>query len=1023
MQGDKIIVVGSTTMLNSSTNDFTLARYRQDGFLDSSFGEDGLVSTDFDGDADIAQSVVIQGDKIIVAGSAYNKTSFNDDFALARYNADGSIDSTFGQYGRVMTDYTNEWASSVALLGEKIVVAGSQIDSNTLMNFAIALYEENGKLDSSFGENGFVRSFAGAAGSVQTVAIQNDKILLGGSVFNENIYTYEFTLARYNSNGQFDSSFDYDGVVIPRLGSIGISPSIAIQGDKIIVAGYSFDSLTSDTDFALSRYNSNGSVDYSFGRNGLAETDIDPNGEGPQSIVVYDGKIVAVGTAFYSGDFAIVRYTLHGSLDSSFNKKGYAIGSYPSARTYFTSGVMQNDKIVAAGYAYNSAIRNNDFAIARYNSDGSPDATFNFDGIVTTDFGGNDLAQSIALQGDKVIVTGSGNNPNTFFNDFVLSRYNPDGGLDSSFGTNGLVSTGFGFGDEFAESMLIQENKILVTGSAYNANTGDYDFALARFTANGSPDSSFGDYGLVTEDLGSSEGAVSIATQGNDIIIVGFSFNPNTFLTYFTLLRYNSFGVLDSSFGKNGVVVVDLGLSGRPRSILVDDSTILVAGYLGNLMAFNNDLAIMRFTYDGNLDSSFGKHGVVTTDLGSDEEARSIILQEDKFIVGGNLDPGTDKGRFVIIRYNKNGSIDSTYGKHGVQLTGTLQDSYSLEQILLNEKNLYAIGSIDLSGVSNVGAVAAYKLEEVSRIICPRDTTVATNEGSCTAVVSDIDPVSIEGTYSAFNYTLAGATSGSGTGTASDISFNKGITIVTYKLATDTTVNCFFRVTVKPSEELCNGVDDNCDGTVDEGCPQLTVSIEDATVLESQWLARVTVRLSGPRTNQWVLINYTIKDKSAIHSKDYYGITYPLLFIPGFNRTARIFIPIIPDNEVEGIEQFEIHLRDPLNATIKDGIGLVSIIDDDVFTTVNKTIDSTLKISVSPNPSWIVFTIKINGGDTKHPIILRTYDLAGRIIEVRSDVRPGQSVQLGHRYRPGSYIIEATQGNQHVRTKVIKLGN
>jgi uncharacterized delta-60 repeat protein len=358
LQSDgKIVVVGKS--YNGSNFDFALARYISDGSLDTTFGSNGKVTTDFGNDYDHGFAVALQPDgKIVVAGVVYNA----GDFALARYNSDGSLDTTFGSNGKVTTDFGNGSSSDIRTIAlqpdGKIIVAG-RINSD----FAIARYNSDGSLDATFDTNGIVTtSFSSPAAFCYALTLQPDgKIVAAGE--NQNGTSHEFALARYNGDGSLDATFDTDGRVTTAIGNIwSVGRAIALQSDgKIMVAGSSVIGIGSD--FALARYNFDGSLDTTFGTNGMVTTDIGNSDDLSSAVAIQpDGKIVVAGSSFSGG--------------------------------------------------------NNDFALARYNSDGSLDTTFDTDGKVTTDLGGNDVGYAIAIQPDtKIVVAGSKDD------DFALARY------------------------------------------------------------------------------------------------------------------------------------------------------------------------------------------------------------------------------------------------------------------------------------------------------------------------------------------------------------------------------------------------------------------------------------------------------------------------------------------------------------------------------------------------------------------------------------------------------------------------
>ena len=219
-----------------------------------------------------------------------------------------------------------------------------------------------------------------------------------------------------------------------------------------------------------------------------------------------------------------------GDLDPSFGGDGIVTTRTDIEHTYqfVRSVALQSDgKIVVAGY---SEIFGNgyDFAIVRYNSDGTLDTNFGTGGIVTTDLGGSDLALSMVLQGDeKIVVAGYSNFSGNY--DFAVVQYNSDGTLDTNFGTGGIVATDFGNSNSFdyAISIALQsDGKIVAAGNTDISGSNDY--AVVRYNADGTPDTSFSGDGKVTTDFGTSNDiASSMALQSNGkIVVAGYSNFP-----------------------------------------------------------------------------------------------------------------------------------------------------------------------------------------------------------------------------------------------------------------------------------------------------------------------------------------------------------------------------------------------------------------------------------------------------------------------------------------------------------------
>jgi uncharacterized delta-60 repeat protein len=369
LQSDgKILVAGYSD--NGSNNDFAVVRYNANGSPDTSFGTDGKVTTAIGAQSDYAQSVALQSDgKIVVAG--YSFIVGNYDFAVVRYNTNGSLDTSFGTDGKVTTAIGagNDFAHSMALQSDgKIVVAGEIATGVGSDNFAVVRYNTNGSLDTSFGTDGKVTTAIGAGSDLAySMALQSDgKIVVVGS--SGNIINYGFAVVRYNTDGSLDTSFDTDGKVTTAIGAIGdVAYSIDLQSDgKIVVAGTSYNG--SSYDFAVVRYNTDGSLDTSFDTDGKVTTAIGAIGDVAYSIDLQtDGKIVVAGTSYNgsNNDFAVVRYNTNGSLDTSFDTDGKVATAIGASSDSAYSIALQSDgKIVVAGGSYNGS--NDDFAVVRY---------------------------------------------------------------------------------------------------------------------------------------------------------------------------------------------------------------------------------------------------------------------------------------------------------------------------------------------------------------------------------------------------------------------------------------------------------------------------------------------------------------------------------------------------------------------------------------------------------------------------------------------------------------------------------
>jgi uncharacterized delta-60 repeat protein len=418
---------------------------------------------------DWAYALAIQQDgKVVAAGlSRRSNSAFDSDrFALARYTSKGRLDARFGRGGKVLTTFQHpSFSDAVAVQSDgRIVAAGGGVGG-----FELARYTRRGDRDRSFGGSGRVVTDFGlgkkAYVRARALAVQRDgKIVAVG--FSH------FALARYLSNGNLDPTFGHGGKVLTRLYGDGAAAA-AIQADgKIVVSGAS----------RIVRYTARGKLDLSFGSSGVVRPRISLNALAIQA----DGNIVAAGGVqgpTHSADFALVRYTPDGELDESFGDGGVALANFGADPTENTEGsgevassvaIQADGKIVAVGStdvrgvfcggrhalraAASAAVPNrrenmsicDDFALARFNADGSLDTTFGQMGMVVTVFtccrsGARESASkaaAVAIQSDgKIVAAGLGAGY-----DFGLARYTIRGRLDPTFGDRGEVTTDFGSG-------------------------------------------------------------------------------------------------------------------------------------------------------------------------------------------------------------------------------------------------------------------------------------------------------------------------------------------------------------------------------------------------------------------------------------------------------------------------------------------------------------------------------------------------------------------------------------------------
>ncbi|MCX6256782.1 MAG: T9SS type A sorting domain-containing protein [Bacteroidia bacterium] len=396
----------------------------QPGTLDTTFGTGGKVITTVSSYTDIGYALAIQPDgKIVMIGNT-TQSLYGSWYSIVRYNPDGTIDSTFN--------------------GTGIVSTGVMGQSNERCAYSIALQEDG-------------------------------KILVTGGMSS----AYQFILDRYNMDGTPDITFGNSG----RVQGYGYNYDLAIRPDgKIITCGGTHDVQTSQ--ILLCRFNTNGTLDSSFGTGGVTLTNTGTYTYANSLKLQPDGKIlisgIKNGTQYNERDFFIARYEEDGILDTTFGTEGITVQYGDTTNNLGERMIFLNEKIII-GLSY---FQNPHFSLKRFDCSGFIDSTFGTSGSIFNNdifWGGSDIfwgGLKMAVQGNNILVAGGTSEDNGF----IIARFNEDGSLDSTFGTGGTTTTdfGYGYGGTYANACAIQaDNKIVAVGCAGPSN--HQNFALARY--------------------------------------------------------------------------------------------------------------------------------------------------------------------------------------------------------------------------------------------------------------------------------------------------------------------------------------------------------------------------------------------------------------------------------------------------------------------------------------------------------------------------------------------------------------
>lgn len=730
------------------------------GMLDPTFGVGGQVTTRLSSPSqDSARATAIDSlGRIIVAG--YTENGSNLDFAVARFTPAGTLDMSFGGIGQVSVDFrmNNDFAYSVAVDSlNRIVVAGETWDGSGGNDFGVARFTTSGVLDTSFDGDGKQIVNFGASDSVSGVAIDSlNRVLIVGGMSNGT--NRDFAVVRLTGTGALDSSFDGDGKLNIDFGSREIASGVAVDSlGRIVVAGTAFVSGAAD-DFAVTRLTNAGALDNSFDIDGKQIIDFDSGRAASVAVDSLD-RVVIAGQAYIGdgpSDFAVVRLTVAGALDSSFDGDGkktvgltwsdtaYAVtidslnrvvlagdttegngdslmtvvrltdagaldGSFDSngvqmvdfgvaTQTAFGVAVDSLDRIVIVGHRENAS--SIDFMVARLTASGLLDTSFDGDGklILGLNNASNVGVGSVAIDSQGRIVA-AGGTYNGISNQFVVARYTNAGVLDPTFGGTGIVTFSFGSPYESAGSVAIDSlGRIVVAGST-NAGGGNQSVAVARLTPAGVLDTNFDGDGKQTIDFGTQEDVGDVAIDSFDRVVL--SSRAITTAGYdFGVARLTVAGALDASFDGDGKQTIDFGTSEdlADGGVAIDSmNRVVVAGTIQTGSV--RDFALARLTVAGALDTTFDGDGRQTIGFGAtDDVAGDVIVDSlDRVVVTGHTRNGPNSD-FAVARLTVSGVLDSSFDSDGKQtINFGLDDGYS------HEVALDSLGRIMVAGYTGTG--------------------------------------------------------------------------------------------------------------------------------------------------------------------------------------------------------------------------------------------------------------------------------------------------------------------------------
>lgn len=554
----------------------------------------------------------------------------------------------------------------------KIIILGAVADGQKYST-ALLRFDSTGTLDNSFGTNGvdtfnvpdYFKGYEAAY--INTIALQGDKILLGGgSIFSSSGITQgNAILMRFTSNGAVDSSFGTNGVVITNaITSTGISideiKSIFIDGNsRIVVAGRTDDYQKNS--FLVARYTPSGHPDVSFNTNGVKLIGVGTKDDQALDVAVYPGgRIVVLGKTYTDNnnyEIALVALKNNGAPDSAFGNKGIVKSSVSAGPDIANRLIIQADKkILCTGNS------NSNIVALRYKQNGNPDSSFGTNGVsvINLPVAWAAIVNSMTLQPDGKIVVGGFAVKNSVTN-FFVSRLTGNGGLDIGFANYGFSFNSVYNENDAAYAMCVTPGGSILQGGKFSRN-GATLFGVLKYAVNGTLDKSFAKKGIKSLGIGTSRDVAFKMLRlpwDNSFLLCG------TANGLWSLLKYQANKSLrpDRAFGIDGVRAVPYSYDGdqfAEPNVAVDSALQKI--YMCGLVY--HTLYIFRFNSDGTTDSSFGSNGIVQYPNVSLYYGGLAVTANHQVVFGGIRQSGISGYSFVAM-LKKDGTPNPFFGNNG----------------------------------------------------------------------------------------------------------------------------------------------------------------------------------------------------------------------------------------------------------------------------------------------------------------------------------------------------------------------
>lgn len=648
---EKLLVVGS------DGQDMVIARFDAGGMLDPTFGTQGVTRLDFDNGTDTASSVALAFNvgKILVAGTTGAAGMPNTDFAVARLHADGAPDQSFSGDGKTTVDFNgraDRATTVISFFENKIILAGSVEQAvGGNLDFGFAWLNNDGSLDTKLGSGGKSQHDFGGNDTPLTLVWSSNTLYAGGYRMVGTSSEYVVSLHQYGS-GKLLTSFNGTGY---RTGT-----ALPRVTDLLAVGPFADEDVVAigdaGDDFGLIRFKEDGSPVTTWGNNGLLTIDFGGNDKPHTLSYLGDGTIAVAGSS--GARLAQASVADNGQLlpDSAVTTD---LGAGGEAVQVLATALLPDIRLwtIAAVQVNNTArLALTHHFLAGSIEAGGQQATNLGDVQLLGGRNNDDRARAAVFQPDGKLLVAGHTRPDFAEPKTAVLRYTVAGALDPAFDGDGQLM--LDTIPKGATDIALHNGKIFVAGSTFD---------VARLNANGSPDTTFNGGGKAAFTISTGVSERMVIQPDGKIVLVGYTNNPATFV----ITRFTASGTPDPSFGLAGVQRIGVGLAAAAFAVAIQGDGKLVVAGTSLVSAAELDFALVRLNTNGSPDLSFDGDGKVTTNFGSIDSASSVAITSDGAILVGGASANNGA---VFARYAaKDGALDPSFGNGGkllLQVTG-----------------------------------------------------------------------------------------------------------------------------------------------------------------------------------------------------------------------------------------------------------------------------------------------------------------------------------------------------------------